>query len=98
MKTKTKYVSLVVAAAVAGVAFFALSKTSFSAFFQSDLAVAVVTAATIAGFTFRDYSRRVSPLAAPATVLRPTLRRGDRSSVRTTVYGAKSDRSERIAA
>ena len=98
MKTNTKYVSLVVAAAVAGATFFALSKTSFSAFFQGDLAIAVLTAATIAGFAFRDYSRRVSPLAGPAAVLRPALRFDDCSLVRTTAYRAKSGRADRIAA
>ena len=98
MKTKTKYVTLVVAAAVAGAAFFALSKTSFSAFFQSDLAIATVTVGAIAGLAFRDYSRRTTSLAVHATILRPVLRVDDGASVKTSAYGVKSARAERLAA
>lgn len=98
MKTKTKYVSLVVSAAVAGAAFFLVSKTSFSAFFQSDLAIALITVIAIVGLTIRDYSRRAPSLTVHATVERPALRLADRGSVKTTAYGIKSSHSERLAA
>ena len=98
MKTKTKYVSLVVSAALAGAAFFALSKTSFSAFFQSDVAVAAITVVAIVGVAFRDYSRRATVLTVNNNIVRPAIRLGNSGGVKTSAYGIKSARSERLAA
>ena len=98
MKNNTQYVSLVVSAALAGAAFFALSKTSFSAFFQSDLAVAATASVAIVGLAIRDYSRRTPSLAVRANIERPTLQLRDGTSVKTSAYGIKSTRSERLAA
>ena len=97
MKTSFKYVSLVLAAGAAGVALFALANASFTSFFRGDVAVAVATSAAVIGFAIHDYSRRTESLRLPAKVLRPSLPLGG-NSPKTTAYGVKSSRTDRIAA
>ena len=98
MKTSTKYISLVLAASTAGVALFTLANASFTAFFQTDVADAVAASLAIVGFAAHDYSRRTLSLTVKsASILRPSpVVMG--KTVKTTAYGLKSSRIDRIAA
>lgn len=97
MKTSAKYISLVLAAGIAGVALFALANASFTAAFRGDVAVAIAASAAVVGFAAYDYSRRTQPLSIPARVLRPSLPVGHKVQ-KTTAYGIKASRSDRLAA
>jgi hypothetical protein len=73
MKNSAKTLSLVIAAAVSGVALFEIANASFSAVIRGDVVVAVATSLAFLGFAASDYSRRVQSLKAPARISRPAL-------------------------
>ena len=99
MKNSANYLSLVLAAGTAGVAFFAAANSNFTSFITGDLdvAVAVTVAVSLIGLAVYDYSPRSRPLVAPARLLRPSLPTSVTSS-KTTAYRAKSAPTRQLAA
>jgi hypothetical protein len=94
MKTSAKYLSLTLAAGTAGVA---LANASFTATFRGDIAVAIAASAAVVGLAAYDSSRRTQTLNVPARVLRPSLPAGNKIQ-KTTAYGIKVSRADRLAA
>ena len=87
MKNSTKYISLVSAAGVAGLALFALANASFTAALRGDVVMAITTSVSLFAFAVYDYSRRQKSLATCAqfsapSMLRPSLPVGDVCNVK----------------
>ncbi len=73
MKNSAQSISLMLAAGLAGVAFFNLANMSFIAALPGDAILAFAFSAAAIGLAVYDYSRQVQPLTRPCRVLRPTL-------------------------
>ena len=73
MKNSTQFISQVLAAGLAGVAFFKLADAPFIAALPGDAILAFAISAAAIGLAIHDYSRRVQPVTVPCRVLRPSL-------------------------
>jgi hypothetical protein len=73
MKNFSNSTSLILAAGLAGVAFFNLANASFTAGLSGDAILAAGLSAAIFGFAINHYSRRPRLLSATTRLLRPAL-------------------------
>ena len=73
MKNSIQSISLILAAGLAGVAFFNLVDVPFIAALPGETMLAVALSAAAISLAIYDYSRRVETLNLPCRVLRPVM-------------------------